>query len=376
MDPTAPVLGFIVNPIAGMGGAVALHGTDGAFADRAIRLGATPVAAKRAARALRTVIGTAHQIVVLAAPNVMGEDVARAVGLDPLLTRSPVAEPTSAQDTRAAAEEMAHRGVDLILFVGGDGTARDVAAAVGTGVPVLGVPSGVKMHSGVFGTTPETAGQVAASFLLHPAEATLTNVDVLDAEEAAAERDEISTERFGVARVPFVQFMLQRTKAAGRATDEASLTALCEEIAREMKPERTYVVGPGTTTARILAALGLAGSVTGVDVVRDRALVAKDASEAELLELLSGGGRATLILGVIGGQGFLLGRGNQQISADVLSLVDVDNMVIVAGADKIEQLDPPVLHVDLAEPEASAGLAGWHRVRTGPKAITMLKVVG
>ena len=147
-----------------------------------------------------------------------------------------------------------------------------------------------------------------------------------------------------------------------------------------MQPGRLYVLGPGTTTARVLAALGLTGSLTGIDAVRDGVLIGTDLSERELLALLDdteqhGACPVTLVLGVVGGQGFLLGRGNQQLSARVLERVDLDDVVVLASAAKLRGLDPPVLHVDLGDPQQEQRLAGYRRVRTGPTTSTVLQVV-
>ena len=386
------MLGLLVNPVAGMGGSVGLRGTDGDAAGRARALGAVPLAGARTARALRRLARAAPDLQVLAAAGEMGADLARVHGWQVEEVGRTGTGPTGPEDTRAAAGAMRERGVALLLFAGGDGTARDVLAAVGTDVPVLGVPTGVKMHSGVFATTPEGAGDVAARYLADSS-LPLRDVEVVDADEQARREDRLETRLYGVARVPFLRERLQRGKASPVRQDEAALDAACAAVAAEMAPGRTYVLGPGTTTRRVLDALGLQGSLTGVDAVRDRRLVGSDLSEQQLLDLLADGRPATLVLGVIGGQGFLLGRGNQQISRRVLERVG-DDVVVVASAEKLALLDPPVLHVDvdldldaldLAALDLADGglserrpavLGGYRRVRTGPGTSTVLRVVG
>src|SRR5262249_35830848 len=284
------------------------------------------------------------------------------------LERTPVA-PTTAADTRAAAEELADRGVELLLFAGGDGTARDVVGAVGTMVPVLGVPSGVKMRSGVFGTRPEQAGDAAGRYLAHPDRFGLVEREVLDAPDAALE-----SELFATAQVPSVPDRLQRGKATATGPADAGLIALCEEMARNLEPGRMYLFGPGTTTERIMEALGLTGTLLGVDAVRDGAPVGADLDEEGLLRLLGEGVEATLVLGVIGGQGFLLGRGNQQISPRVLRRLGTDNLVVVAGADKAEAPDPAVLPVDLGDGDDDRILDGYVRVHVAPGRSIVLRV--
>lgn len=374
-----PTMGLIVNPIAGMGGPVALRGTDGDRARRARELGAAPVAGLRADRALRQLARSLPRLKVLAAAGSMGADLSRAYGWTTVDVAVTTEADTSAEDTRSAAGRMAEQHVDLLLFAGGDGTARDVLEGTGTAVPVLGVPTGVKMHSGVFATSPEAAGDVAARFLQGGREGSVREVEVLDADrdggwEAGAGAG-MTPRLFGVARVPHAPGRLQGPKAVRPTHDEAALDALCHEVAGEMEPGRLYIVGPGTTTARILAALDLTGTLTGVDAVRDGALVGSDLSERNLLDLVTDGPPATIILGVIGGQGFLLGRGNQQISPAVLDRVGAENVVVVASAEKVLALDPPVLRVDLGDERPDAGLAGYRRVRTGPGRVTVLRVV-
>ena len=341
-------LGLIVNPIAGIGGRLALKGSDDrAAVDRAVRDGAPPVAPARARRALDVLRAQAPATEVRAAGGSMGAELAEELGLRVTLLDHRPASPTTAEDTRAAARELLERKVDLILFAGGDGTARDVVSVVGTELPVLGVPSGVKMRSAVFGTTPEAAGEAAARYLSSPGVFPLVERDVLDA------ADGVESELFALARSPHVGGRLQAGKATARPADEAALTALCDAIARELTPHRLYLIGPGTTTGRILDAL-------------DGKLLTADLDEDGILRLLEAHPDATLVLGVIGGQGFLLGRGNQQISARVLLRVGVDNLVIVAGADKVAALDPPVLHVDLGDGERENLLDGYRRVRVAP----------
>lgn len=366
------MLGLIINPIAGMGGAVALRGTDGASVARARELGAVPVAGLRAARTLQRMARSFSSLEVVAAGGVMGGDAARRCGWQVEDVGSAGVGSTSAADTRAAALEMLQRDVTLLLFAGGDGTARDVLASVGTGVPVLGIPTGVKMHSGVFATTPEAAGDVAARYLARPS-LPLRDAEVVDDDEEARRGDRFVTRLYGLARIPDAPERLQRAKASPGRQDDATLDALCRVVAAEMRPDHTYVLGPGTTTRRVLDALGLSGSLTGVDVVHDRVLVGSDLTESALLSILSDGRPATLILGVIGGQGFLLGRGNQQISVAVLGLLGED-VVVLASAEKLAALDPPVLRVDLGSDHPIAALTGYLRVRTGPATSTVLKV--
>jgi predicted polyphosphate/ATP-dependent NAD kinase len=361
-------VGVVVNPIAGMGGRVGLHGTDGEALAAALEAGAEPQAGARMARALNRLAAAGRPERVLVAAGPMGADLlpdgwtAETVGAAADLT----AGGTTADDTRAAVAEMVRRGVRLVLFGGGDGTARDVVAAVDGQVPVLGVPCGVKMHSGVFATGPEAAGEAAARFLGHPGQT--REAEIVDV-------DESGTRLFGTAVVPRITGALQAAKATSRAAGDPILTALGQAVAAEMRPGRLYLLGPGTTTGEVTAALGLTGSPAGVDAVLDGRLLATDAGEDELLRLLAAHPEATLVLGVVGGQGFLFGRGNQQLSPRVLEAVGPDNIEIIAAAGKVAALDPPVLRIDVDDLTLRDRLVGFRRVRTSRQRSTVLRVV-
>jgi predicted polyphosphate/ATP-dependent NAD kinase len=362
--------GLIVNPVAGIGGRYALKGSDDTDAvARIVALGARPVAAVRAERALRVLRAMAPEAELLAPAGAMGADAAERAGCSVSLLDHRPGESTSAADTKQAAAELLGLGVDLVVFAGGDGTARDVVDVVGSAVPVLGIPSGVKMRSGVFGTTPEAAGDAAGRYLASPARWPLADAEVLDAGDGGLESD-----LFALARVPSVPGRLQHGKSSRAASYDAALSALCDDIARELEPGRLYLFGPGTTTGRVMQALGLEPSMLGVDAVRDGALAGADLAEAGILELLSDGVEATIVLGVIGGQGFLLGRGNQQISSSVVRRVGAGNVMIVAAGDKVSALDPPVLHVDLGDGEEDRFLDGYRQVRVAPGRSIMLRL--
>ena len=360
-------LGLIINPIAGMGGAVGLHGTDGDSYLRAAEKGASPVAEKRAARALHRLYSSHPGADITAASGRMGEDAARKSGFDP--DTVPVRSgQTTSEDTKAAARAMKSAGADLILFAGGDGTARDVVEAVGAEAPILGIPTGVKMHSAVFGATPEAAGDMAARFVKSPDRMRVIPREVLD----AGGPGEVTG--FSIASVPYVRELLQTGKAVS-PIGGGRVDRLCAELAAGLAPDRLYILGPGTTTKRILGHLGLPAAAAGVDAVLNNEAVLFDAAESQLLELLETGRRAAVVLGVIGGQGFLLGRGNQQISPAVIERVGEENVMILADEEKVRRLDPPVLRVDTGVESSRPVMLGYRRVHTAPGRSIVMKVV-
>lgn len=368
-------IGLLVNPIAGMGGSVGLKGTDGQeVLEQARRRGALPVAAARADRALARLEQCCERLHVVTAAGAMGADLAAAHAFqtDVVSRRRGERGATTADDTRAAAAEFERRNVELILFAGGDGTARDIHDVVGDRVPMLGVPTGVKMHSGVFATTPENAGDVVGSFLRSP-RGPVRDADVVDVDEDAIRADTIATRLYGAASVPDDRLRVQATKAGGVPSDDEALEAVCAGIVDGMDPRRIYVVGPGTTMRRLTRKLGLEKTMLGVDAVRAGRLLGSDLGERELLDLI-GDEPVTLLIGVVGGQGALLGRGNQQLSPAVLRRIGTENIEIVAGLRKLLALDPTVLHVDTGDPELDQGLCGYRRVHVAPRRTLVCRV--
>jgi len=384
----ARVLGVVVNPVAGMGGRVGLHGTDGQV-ELARSRGAEPVSPARARRALARLHELAPDLEVVVAGGALGADhlppAAETPGwrvrvLDAPTGATGAREPgteTTADDTREAVRGLVAAEVDLLLFVGGDGTARDVAGAVWAVcddcVPVLGVPAGVKMHSAVFGLTPVTAAVAASRHLAAPERYGTRQAEVVDRDAAGDVR------LYGTVQVPAVPASVQPAKGSPAPLNDDA-TGLAAEVAAEMEPGRLYLLGPGATVDQVGAALGLATTPLGVDAVLDGELLAVDADEATLLDLLARHPRATLVLGVVGGQGFLLGRGNQQLSPAVLRALAAADPAGLAGIQvlatpaKVGALAEPVLHVDLDDPELAAELAGYRRVRTAPGRSTVLRV--
>jgi predicted polyphosphate/ATP-dependent NAD kinase len=275
-------------------------------------------------------------------------------------------------DTRRLATALRDAGCALVLVAGGDGTIRDVLGAVGHAVPILGIPTGVKMHSAVFAPTPGRAGEIAAAALADSA-TPIHDAEVMDLDEEELRRDRIVVRLFGFARVPAPRSFRPAAKASPRIVDDAALDAAAAELAAEMEPGRVYVLGPGTTTRRVAMALGLDKTLLGVDAVLDRRLVARDAGEAELLRLTAD--RPTsLVVGVTGGQGFVFGRGNQQIGPQVIARAGRDAIIVLAGPEKLSALVGAPLLVDTGDPEVDRMLEGWIRVRTGQGRSTLMRL--
>jgi predicted polyphosphate/ATP-dependent NAD kinase len=359
-------MGLIVNPIAGLGGRVGLKGTDRQeIVERAIALGAEP---RSQARAVETLLGMAGRfeppIDVLAPPREMGEHEARQCGLAPTLMGALGPGPTSAEDTREAARQMVHYGVELLVFAGGDGTARDICDAVGDAVPVVGIPSGVKIHSAVFARHPRAAADLIIHYFGRPS-VRCRDAEVMDIDEEAARQGRVVARLYGYMRVPNEPSLVQGLKAGTSSGDDAALARIAGDLVERMEADRAYILGPGTTTRAITNRLGLPKTLLGVDVVQNGSILAADANENDLLRLLGDGRPASVVVTPIGGQGFVFGRGNQQISPLVLRRVGPENILIAATTGKLASLNGGPLLVDTGDGDLDAQFVGFARVITG-----------
>ncbi|GDY37489.1 hypothetical protein ACINB_33810 [Acidovorax sp. NB1] len=276
-------------------------------------------------------------------------------------------------DTQGAVAAMIAAGVDLLIFAGGDGTARDVLGVVGERVPVLGIPTGVKMYSAVFGTNAQNAGDLAARFIKGDPSVRLREAEVMDIDEVAMREDRMAARLYGYAQSPHHRQLTQNAKAGSGFSENVALEAVSRQLAREMRPGCLYILGPGTTTRRVMSALGLPKTLLGVDAVLDGTLVGADLNENALLQLMQG--RETyIVVSVLGGHGSLFGRGNQQISAEVIRQVGRDHIQVVTTLEKLIALDAGALHVDTGDEEIDAMLSGYMSLHTAPDRKVYFKV--
>ena len=347
-------LGFVVNPLAGAGGPLALKGSDTLGSDATAGW-----AAARAARALKGLAGTG--VTLLTGGGAMGEDLAVAAGFAPCVVHRPAGVSTGA-DTTACVVACAAAGANLIIFVGGDGTARDVLAAQ-PNVPVLGVPAGVKMHSSVFATSPAAAAAMLADVARGRAGG-MAWAEVLDRDEAG------QMHLFG--QLPVLAHADRQAAKAARSDPEEALAGAIAEVKALLAAAPLCLIGPGLTMHRLKTALAGRGTVLGVDVFAHGKLLVEDATQAQLLAVTRDQ-QPLLVLGVVGGQGFLLGRGNQQLGPDVLARVQWPP-IIIASAAKLAALPRPALLVDTGDEALDARLAGFVQVRTGPRQAMMMRI--
>ncbi len=356
-------LGLIVNPVAGLGGSVALKGSDGEdTAAKAIALGAEPKSNSRTKAALEVLVPHQSNITIYTVNDEMGEQTAKALGFNTqVVYRSN--SPTTSDDTEAAARLLQQQGVDLILFAGGDGTARNICHAVEDSVPVLGIPAGCKIHSGVYAITPKAAGRVV-EMLVKGELVTLSDADVMDIDEVAFRQGTVKAKRYGEMQVPSEVRYVQAVKNGGKETDELVLADIAAYVVSEMDADILYVMGSGSTVGAVMEEMGLENTLLGVDLVEDQALVGQDLTAQQLLELTKE--RETkLVITLIGGQGHIFGRGNQQLSPALIKAIGRDNIIVVATKTKLQALNGRPLICDTGDSKLDDELSGYIRVTSG-----------
>jgi len=364
--PTKTV-GFIVNPVAGMGGAVGLKGTDGkTILTQAIALGAKPITTQRAETFLIELSPVQKNLKLIVGAGNMGQVQAEKGGFTCKVLGESKKE-TTFEDTQFIAKGIVEAGVDLLVFCGGDGTTRDILKAVGMKAPVLGVPTGVKMHSAIFAVNPIAAARVAVRFLWGGLP--LREAEIMDVDEQAFRQGHLSAELYGYLLSPFEPHLIQGNKMASPMTENEveNQAAIAVYIIEEMKPDILYIVAPGTTTRTIVDLLDQKKTLLGVDLLQDKKIIAQDVNENQILRVIEGK-RVQIVVTPIGGQGFIFGRGNQQISSKVIRQVGLDNIVVVATKSKLDRLES--LRVDTGDSD----LDGLFRAR-GIRVVTDYKAI-
>ncbi|NHJ13041.1 MAG: ATP-NAD kinase [Candidatus Thorarchaeota archaeon] len=374
------IVGLLINPIAGMGGRVGLKGTDGVI-DEAMKRGATPVAPGRATEFLealgRIIRSISLDIRIVTCPEEMGAQVAADAGFACEVIPLSIGDRTSADDTRNCVRALYEAGVRLLVFVGGDGTARDILDEVNESklddLMVLGVPSGVKMYSGIFVVNPADAAEVVR--LVAQGTATSTEFEVMDADEEAFRKDRFVIRLYGYLRGPSVPARFQGAKQASPETiDEGEAQeAIARYIIDSMHPEATYILGPGTTVKRMTDLLEVEKTTLGVDIYKD-GQVHKDVNEAQILDMIDDFSKVWIIVSPIGHQGMLFGRGNQQISPKIIERVGRDKITVICTPAKLRGIEGGTLKVDTGDPAVDELLRGYIRVITDYNEIRMVKV--
>ena len=393
-------LGFIINPIAGLGGSVALKGSDGdGIAQQAMLLGATAKANERAKIALELLLPYKEQLIIYTASGAMGEVCAKSLGFTVETIYHCDDTETTAQDTEQAVVDLLKKGLDLLLFAGGDGTARNICKQVqmeshpskvklskesnhqayantpthiNTNVPVLGIPAGCKIHSGVYAITPKAAGRIV-ELMLTGQLVTLTEADVMDIDESLFRQGIVKAKRYGDMQIPSELRYIQAVKSGGKELDELVLQDIAADVIDHMD-EHLFIMGSGSTTAFVMEELGLNNTLLGVDIVQSQQLMASDVTENELWQQIcqfqctnSAADNIKLVITLIGGQGHIFGRGNQQLSPRIINTIGKDNIIIIATKNKLAQLNGRPLISDTGDEALDQLLSGFMVVTTGYK---------
>ena len=362
-------LGFLVNPIAGMGGRVALKGTDGTDILKIAReRGATPLAPLRASLALKSLLPHKDDFELLTGPADMGENEAKSLGFHPCVVGKTAATQSSPEDTRDIAQRMTAMGCELLLFAGGDGTARDIYESIGDNMLSLGIPAGVKIHSAVFATSPKSAGDIALLCLFEEQRSLRTRLaEVMDIDEEKYRNGILSAKLYGYLKIPYERGRVQGLKAGSALSDEAAQASIGSDIAEKMaqNPSVLWFVGAGTTPMAILKLLGLKGTLLGVDAIVGGEVIGRDLNERQILELIKKHSNTRIVVTPIGGQGFIFGRGNQQFSPDVIRLAGIGNITILATAAKLHGLGGQPLRVDTGDSGLDTDMSGYYQIVTG-----------
>ncbi len=373
-------VGFLLNPIAGMGGRVGLKGTDGVVED-AIALGARRTAHLKAGEALNELgrliaaSGLDIEISWLTCAGDMGAISLRSAGFSRFEIVHRAERQSDERDTKAAAKTFLERKVDLILFCGGDGTARDLCDVVGERAPLLGIPAGVKMYSGVFGMTPTRTAEILLGFL--EGRLTVTQADILDLDEEKYRQGEWAVRLFYSALTPYEPTLTPAAKMLIAETSDADVKReIASYLLEEIRADRTtlFLLGPGSTVRSIGDALGIEKTLLGIDAIAGDEVVGRDLSERQISGLLDRYPRCKLVLSPIGAQGFVLGRGNLQLSPEVIRRIGVESIIVVATPAKLART--PVLRFDTGDTtldlELTAG--GYLSVVIGYRLHRMAKV--
>lgn len=361
-------LGVLVNPFAGIGGALALKGSDGAeIREKALAMGAEQKANEKMAKALSILEALSGQFTVVTALGEMGETVCESLGIPYEVIYTPNAEQTEGEDSERAAKAMVEANVDLLLFAGGDGTARNICSVVGTQVPVLGVPAGCKIHSGVYCVSPSAAGQVVSQMIAGELVSEM-DAEVRDIDENAFREGKVIAKHYGEMRVPAELTYVQAVKMGGKEDEALVLDDIAAYVSEIMsdEPDTYFVMGSGSTVGAVMEFLDLDNTLLGVDVVKQGELVASDVTASELITLTQDK-LTKVILTVIGGQGHILGRGNQQLSPAFIRQIGKQNMLVVATKQKLQALNGKPLRLDSGDAALDTELAGAFTVITGYK---------
>mgnify|MGYP001008803822 FL=1 len=337
-----PRLGLLVNPDAGLGGRLGLKGSDGQ-AEYARSQGAEDRSGPRMRAMLEHFSAIAgaksEECHWVTSDGRMGSEwIPESISEIEFAHSSK--GPTSANDTSDAISSLLDSGIDLLVYAGGDGTTRDIVSALSEAdspkLPVIGVPTGVKMHSGCFASSPKAAAEVLASWI--GGDLLIASTEVLDLDEELYRQGKWVVRIYAEAMTPSSPRWMQGAKMRVEASGEGEVVEGIAEHIEEtiVEDDRLVLWGSGGTLKSIGKIIGFELTTLGIDATRGSQQVGTDINEREILEILdSHEGPVTLLLSPMGGQGFLIGRGNLQLSPNVLKRVGVDGVLGIVTPAKL-----------------------------------------
>lgn len=382
-------IGFLINPIAGLGGQAGMKGSDRIEGRRtAAGLGYTKTAGARAYECIKQ-IREEEGFRMIAPEGEMGGDALAMANIpyeklrtgreitdkgitDREITdvetvdrevagvKTAAAGITTRKDTLRYAKILKERGIDLLVFCGGDGTARDIYEAVGSHVPVLAVPAGVKMYSACYAVSPYQAGSLLRDFI-RGRKMSFDYREIMDIDEEDLDNLSVSPVLYGFLQSLNDGIRIQKAKevCGGNISERENLA---EYIFSAMEDDTLYIIGPGGTTYCLKERLEGEGTLRGVDVARGRRIILKDADERGIFRLLEEGMPAKIIVTCIGGNGFLFGRGNQQISPRIIRKVTKENLILAVTKEKLLSLRSAPMLADTGEKETDRYLCGYYKI--------------
>jgi len=373
------VLGLVINPISGMGGSVGLKGTDGKdILEKAIELGAKPSALNRTRELLEGLKSIQSKLRFITCPGIMGESVLKEMGFEFEVIQNPIFKgsseelDTTAEHTKIAAKFMKENELlKLILFIGGDGTARDILDVIGKEKPCLGVPGGVKIYSSVFSLNPKNASSIVIQFLWD--EVPLKESEVLDIDEEEYRNGRLVSKLYGYLLTPFNPDYSQLSKMGTPDSDLSNQERIAKRIVEQLEEDVYYLIGPGTTTKAITDILNQKKSVLGVDLLLNKEIISQDLNESQILDAIEGK-KVKIITSLIGRQGFLFGRGNLQFTPQILRKIGSQNILIISTKFKLQNIPNQILRIDTRDPELDENMRGLYKVITDYDEIIICKV--
>ncbi|MGC9009177.1 MAG: ATP-NAD kinase family protein [Sulfolobales archaeon] len=374
---------FFINPVAGLGGEAGLKGSDYIDISKVLQEGYRLVSYEKAERFFKALdIEYSHNIELIVPQDPMGCSVAskyrtkfKSVYCENLETPL-VNQLTTRAHTMEFIRKYIHK-CDLLIFVGGDGTARDVLETLSSieaeNKIILGIPAGVKVYSGVFARSPETASRILSYYMNHVMEP--VKRPVIDADENELRKGSLVIRNYGELTTLYIEELIQETKSSYstyKDFDYEGVARYLDEIFSE-RIDRLFIVGPGSTLKKVFEYLYIDKTPYGVDAIYMRKLIGKDLSRKDIDELIRKYEKINIILTPIPGTRFLIGRGNQQISADVYRRIDKKDLIVITSLSKLSGKN--TVYIDTGDPEVDNKLSGYIRAIVGYREEILIKLV-